>query len=100
MLPCRPQAPCHLAAAADAELLKILARWYSTVLALMNSRAALSPLEGARRRAGDLLLLRGEHLWSPGAARAGPLASGMQLGLRAGGEGFHAYRLEHLQGCT
>ena len=66
----------------------------------MNSRAALSRLEGARRRAGDLLLLRGEHLWSPGAARAGPLASGMQLGLRAGGEGFHAYRLEHLQGCT
>src|SRR5215468_3289275 len=46
------------------------------------------------RQPGDLLLLGGEHLRGPGAARAGPLAGGAELGPGPGGESFHADRVE------
>src|SRR5215470_18544196 len=47
---------------------------------------------------GDLLLLGGEHLRGLGAARAGPLAGGAQLGPGPGGERRHAHLIEHREG--
>src|SRR6516162_5385585 len=47
---------------------------------------------------GDLFLLRGEHLRGFGAAWAGPLARGAQLGSGPARERLHAYRIEHGEG--
>src|SRR6516225_8816087 len=45
---------------------------------------------------GDLLLLRGEHLHGPGAARAGPLSGGMQLARGSFGECVGSHGRKHL----
>src|SRR5262249_59930314 len=47
---------------------------------------------------GDLLLLRGEHLHGPGAARTGPLAGGAQLAAGPFSESPPAPRVPHLGG--
>src|SRR5689334_14983018 len=49
---------------------------------------------------GDLRLLRREHSRSPGAARAGPLAGGAQLGPGPARESRRAHLVEHLEGAA
>jgi hypothetical protein len=71
------------------------------VPALMNSRAAISPVgQVPGDHPGDLRLLRREDLRGPGVTRAGPLAGGAQFGPGPAREGLHVYRVEHHVGGT
>src|SRR6201987_2001711 len=94
-----PERPCELGPIADVKLAEDLAQ-----VVLDGAGADEQPgsdlpvgqMLGDQPR--DLLLLGGEHLRGFGAARAGPLAGGAQLGPGPARERLHAHRVEHGEG--
>ena len=80
-------------------LRKALRRWYSTVLALINRRAAISRfVSSLRGKAGDLCLLWSELVQSRHGSLAGTLARRLQLEPRALGERLDSGVSEELVG--
>ena len=78
-----------------------LRRWYSTVRGLMKSWPAdLGVRMTLRSEAGDLRLLRGEHVARLDRALAYRLAGGRQLATSALGERLGPDVAEHLVGDT
>src|SRR5215467_768679 len=90
------ECPGELGAAGDATLAEDLAQ---VVLdgagADEQPRGDLPVGQVVGDQAGDLLLLRGEDLRDPGAARTGPFTGGAQLASGPGGERRHAHLIEH-----
>src|SRR5436190_7962123 len=79
-------------------LRKTLRRWYSTVLALMKSRPAISRLD--RRSAASRAICASCAVSTSGAAGLGPLAGGAQLGSGPARESRHAHLVEQHEGMA